>query len=460
MSLEKEIRHAIRKIMAYDKNATGTPTVVQEEIIAKVTAAINNDTFHFENSTSLILNQDGKKRLVKQYDDTYSVEYILCQSIKQILDRTFKIRYPNRNKITHKLFNTIQATIQMSDFTIVKFDFKDYFNSVSSIYVFEKYLKHNLSDRREIDLIHSFVYSTKYAYAGFCTSNAIAEIIASFFDEAVRQAFFSNGLIYYERYIDDSILILNENMEETEVLEKLNSILSKIFYDETLNCLKCKTKFNNQKFKYISRRKILEQNCSIDFLGYEFFLSSTTNKIEIKYGITENKRQKYENRIDKLILASVEQTSPDVNNLELLRHRIAAFSSRTVYMTKYFRSNIWRVKGFIANYGELRYFLDTELIEENTEKFLKNMIADAFKRTLSKEPYFLRSNTESECGYNLYNNMKKNKTLLLVDRIGYDYKSLVHLCNQIGIQNTDLIGNRKGYGTLVREYLIKVRVGY
>lgn len=460
MSLEKEIRHAIRKIMAYDKNATGTPTVVQEEIIAKVTAAINNDTFHFENSTSLILNQDGKKRLVKQYDDTYSVEYILCQSIKQILDRTFKIRYPNRNKITHKLFNTIQATIQMSDFTIVKFDFKDYFNSVSSIYVFEKYLKHNLSDRREIDLIHSFVYSTKYAYAGFCTSNAIAEIIASFFDEAVRQAFFSNGLIYYERYIDDSILILNENMEETEVLEKLNSILSKIFYDETLNCLKCKTKFNNQKFKYISRRKILEQNCSIDFLGYEFFLSSTTNKIEIKYGITENKRQKYENRIDKLILASVEQTSPDVNNLELLRHRIAAFSSRTVYMTKYFRSNIWRVKGFIANYGELRYFLDTELIEENTEKFLKNMIADAFKRTLSKEPYFLRSNTESECGYNLYNNMKKNKTLLLVDRIGYDYKSLVHLCNQIGIQNTDLIGNRKGYGTLVREYLVKVRVGY
>lgn len=460
MSLEKEIRHAIRKIMAYDKNATGTPTVVQEEIIAKVTAAINNDTFHFENSTSLILNQDGKKRLVKQYDDTYSVEYILCQSIKQILDRTFKIRYPNRNKITHKLFNTIQATIQMSDFTIVKFDFKDYFNSVSSIYVFEKYLKHNLSDRREIDLIHSFVYSTKYAYAGFCTSNAIAEIIASFFDEAVRQAFFSNGLIYYERYIDDSILILNENMEETEVLEKLNSILSKIFYDETLNCLKCKTKFNNQKFKYISRRKILEQNCSIDFLGYEFFLSSTTNKIEIKYGITENKRQKYENRIDKLILASVEQTSPDVNTLELLRHRIAAFSSRTVYMTKYFRSNIWRVKGFIANYGELRYFLDTELIEENTEKFLKNMIADAFKRTLSKEPYFLRSNTESECGYNLYNNMKKNKTLLLVDRIGYDYKSLVHLCNQIGIQNTDLIGNRKGYGTLVREYLIKVRVGY
>lgn len=69
----------------------------------------------------------------------------------------------------------------MSDFTIVKFDFKDYFNSVSSIYVFEKYLKYNILDRHEIDLIKAFAYSTKYAYAGLCTSNAIAEIIAGYF---------------------------------------------------------------------------------------------------------------------------------------------------------------------------------------------------------------------------------------------------------------------------------------
>ena len=99
-----------------------------------------------------------------------------------------------------------------------------------------------------IDLIKAFAYSTKYAYAGLCTSNAIAEIIAGYFDEAVKQMFFSNGIIYYERYIDDSILILNEHMEETEVKEKLETVLLKIFHDQTIKAPKCHTKFNKKKF--------------------------------------------------------------------------------------------------------------------------------------------------------------------------------------------------------------------
>lgn len=461
MSIEKEIERAVKRTIALDKDTPYKSAAEQEKIILDIKSALNNATFHFENSKSLMLNQSGKKRLVKQYDDLYSPENILCQSIKQILDRTFKIKYPNRNKTTRTLFGVISATIQMSDFTIVKFDFKDYFNSISSIYVFEKYLKHNVPDRHEIDLIKAFVYSTKYAYAGLCTSNAIAEIIARYFDEAVREMFFSNGIIYYERYIDDSILILNEHMEETEIKEKLEAVLLNIFHDKTINAPKCHTKFNSKKFKYISRRKTLTGSCSVDFLGYEFFLSPNGNtKIEMRYGITADKRKKYEDRIDKLILSYTDPTSPDYNKLELLRHKIAAFSSREVYMTKHFRSNVWKVKGFISNYGELRYFLDTGLIETSTENFLKNMIDDAFDRAKIDKPYFLMGGAKLNCGYNLYGNMKANKTILLVDHIGYDYKSLVALCKQIGINNTDKSGKRRGYGTLVREYLITVRVGY
>lgn len=128
-------------------------------------------------------------------------------------------------------------------------------------------------------------------------------------------------------------------------------------------------------------------------------------------------------------------------------------------MTKHFRSNIWRVKGFISNYGELRYFLDTGLVETNTEQYLKNMIDDAFDRAKIDKPYFLMGGAQLNCGYNLYGNMKANKTILLVDRIGYDYKSLVALCKQVGINSTDANGKRRGYGTLVRDYLIKIWVG-
>lgn len=464
MSIKKEIDRTVKRIAALNKNTMPKTSAEQEQIILDVEDAFNKSTFNFSNTTSITLSQNGKKRLVKQYDDFFSPENILCQCIKQILDRVFKVKYPNRNKISHDLFSTLSATIQMADFTIVKFDFKDYFNSISSIYVFEKYLKNDLLDRHEIDLIRNFVYSTKYSYAGLCTSNVIAEIIAKHFDEAVRQAFSTNGVIYYERYIDDCILILNEHMEESEVEDILTAILLSTFHDKSFMCVRCKTKFNKQKFQYVSRRKILLQKCSIDFLGYEFWLDSkpSKNKVEItiQYGITLAKQKKYSDRLDSLISSYKDASSPDYKKLELLRHRIAAFSSREVYLTKHFRSSVWRVKGFISNYGELRYLLDTGLIEANTERFLKNAIDAAFDRAGVDKPYFLMGGGKLNCGYNLYGNMKSNKTILLVDHIGYDYKALVALCKQVGINDIDASGRRRGYGTLVRDYLIKVRVGY
>lgn len=464
MSIKREIVQAVKRSAELNRSTLPKTPAEQEQIVFEVEAAYRNSTFDFNNATSVMLSQGGKKRLVKKYTDLYSPESILCQCIKQILDRVFKVKYPNRNKISHELFTILTATIQMADFTIIKFDFKDYFNSISSIYVFEKFLKDRLSDRHEIDLIKTFAYSTKRAYAGLCTSNAIAEIIATHFDKAVQQEFSSNGIIYYERYIDDCILILNEHMDESEIKCLLTASLSKVFHDTSLKCSQCKTKFNSNKSQYISRRSILQQKCSVDFLGYEFWFDSNQlqnrAEITIQYGITQTKQKKYSGRLDNLISSYKDPMSPDCGKIELLRHRIAAFSSREVYLTKHFRTSVWRVKGFISNYGELRYLLDTGLIETNTEAFLKNAIKDAFDRAGIDKPYFLTGGGKTDYGYNLYENMKSNKTILLVDHIGYDYNALVALCKQIEISNIDASGRRRGYGTLVREYLIKVRVGY
>ena len=62
--------------------------------------------------------------------------------------------------------------------------------------------------------------------------------------------------------------------------------------------------------------------------------------------------------------------------------------------------------------------------------------------------------------YNLFNSMQANNTILLVDRIGYNHNSLIKLCKKLDINTIDQYGNTKGYGTLVKEYLIKVKVGY
>lgn len=463
MNIKKAIGDIIRKTVAFERGASQITDTEIQSTISSVIEKYDTESFDFSKSTSLKLNRDGKKRIVKRYEATYSPENILCQIIKQILDKSFKIRYPNRNKTIRELFSLLPATIQMSDFTMVKFDFKDYFNSVSSIYVFEKYIKSKLLDRQVIDLIQCFVNSTKYAYAGFCTSNAIAEIIAKEFDKAINHIFNSNSIIYYERYVDDCILILNEDIAEQKIKEKLENIRLSIFHDTNIVGSRCHTKFNEDKFKYISRRTLTTNVCSIDFLGYEFFLSLDPNredKIVIQYGITESKRKKYQKKLEKLIHSYKDQKSEDYNNIELLRHRLIAFVSRVVYLNKCGNSNIWKVRGFISNYGELRYFLDTAFIERNTKDFLEKMVYETFSIAELDTLYFIVQGTDKNSGYNLYHNMKVNKTILFVDHIGYDYKSLVKLCKQIRIDNVDSKGEQKTYGSLVKEYLIKVKVGY
>lgn len=176
--LEYEIKKALKRIMQQDTNKQDLRSIDIENLVLKTKEAIKEKNLNFHNLSSFTLTQNSKKRYIKKYSDVYSPENILCIVVKNILDRTFKIKYPNRNKITHSLFNIIPATIQMSDFTIVKFDFKDYFNSVSSIYVYEKYIKDKILDREYLDIIELFVYSTRITYMGLCCSNAIVEIIS------------------------------------------------------------------------------------------------------------------------------------------------------------------------------------------------------------------------------------------------------------------------------------------
>ena len=460
MRLNDGILRAVKHQAANDIQTKKTAEEI-ENISKTVKVAVEKTTYDFSKSKSIVLNQNGKNRFVKQFPGLYSAESVLCQYIKQILDRTFKVKYPNRNKSIRMLFDVLTAVKQMSDFTIFKFDFKDYFNSVSTVYVFNKFLKAELTDKFEIALIENFAENTKFAYAGFSTSNVIAEIIAKRFDDAVKQAFSTKGVLFFERYIDDGIIVFNEYIEKSECETVLQHSLENIFFDYAIfNLPKCRTRLNQSKFCYISKRILGSTPVSIDYLGYEFCFSLEKNrKTRVEYGITNAKRDKYNKRIDDLISCYLDSKHPDYANLELLRHRIAAFTSRTVYRTKRFRSEVWKVKGFISNYGELRYLLNTLLLEKNTEIFLKNMINDAFVRASTTLPYFIVG-SQNKAGYSLFENMKKNKTLLLVADIGYDYQALIKLCNKIGINGIDKNGAKRGYGTLVREYLIKTKVGY
>ncbi len=454
MSIEKEIEKIIEyqnsTLLLQDRQSESAIKATIEQVISDYKAG----NYDFSKSRDIHKKQIGKIRHTKTFE-AFSCEETLCIYLKRTLDRKFHIRYPNRNEHMHSLFDVISALHNMNDFSIFRFDFEDFFNTVSSEYVFKKYISKCSLERYQIALFENFVNKTKYAYAGFNTSNIICEIIAKHFDELLSLKFKNQGLIFYRRYIDDGILVFNKRVGADLCLSIIKETIEEVFYDKSVDVKNnCKTRLNNGKTKYISAYDLATLNSTddFDFLGYKFVLSpvlGSNNKIktEFKYGITQKKIDKYSQRIDDIVKAYQAD-----KNIELLRHQLKAFTCRTVYQLPKYKSLIWKTKGFISNYQELRYRL--ELLTDDTEDFLKQSIVNAFTRSGMSIPYFLKGE-EGESIYNLYNNLQKYRTLLFVEPIGINKATLEKMCKQIGVYDPS-----KGYDGLVRDYLIKVKVGH
>jgi hypothetical protein len=450
----------IRKIIEFfntslpiskQKNELEINNTVQEII-----AGYEEKKYDFSSYESLTLKQKSKKRVVKQFKD-WSLEKTLCILLKRCLDREFKIKYPNRNDQLQILFEKMASIQNMKDFTIIRFDFLDFFNTISSEYVYLKFIKNSSLERFKKELLQNFVDGCKYCYAGINTSNVMAEIISQHFDQLVKQNFYDKGLIFYRRYVDDGVLIFNRFLSEDEGKYCLNMALKSTFYDTCISVSNsCNTSLNMApgKFTYITKRYLdnaIGSKLIFGFLGYQFILSSDNkHKTIIKYGITNDKIQKYTKKIVKI----ANDYKID-NNIELLRHRLKAFSCRTVYRRKNYSAKIWKSKGFISNYNELRYYLN--MLDPSTEAFLKNGIKDALISAGVAIPYFLKGHTDKS-PYSMYYNLNKNRTLLFEEneRIGINMATLVKMCGQVGITST---GN-KTYNALLREYLIKIKVGH
>ena len=200
MEINKELKH----IAEYQNSILPRHQKRTEEAIEIIAndaiESLKNGTFDFKSFLHLDLNQNGKHRQVIMYKP-FSPEELLCIFLKRVLDRKFHISYPNRNEYIRTLFDTAAAIKDMSDYTIFKFDFSDFFNTVSSEYVYHKYIQSASLERYQDKLMANFVNATKYTFAGLNTSNILCEIIARDFDQRLVQRFSKQGIILYKRYL-------------------------------------------------------------------------------------------------------------------------------------------------------------------------------------------------------------------------------------------------------------------
>ncbi len=406
---------------------------------------IRNNQVDFQNNLEKgIIKQQKKARLIYKVNSTN--EEIALKYLKRRLDIELNIKYANRNCIMRELFPIIENITCLGDFTIFRFDFKHFFESVEARKIFNEYVVDTNLRRYEKDLLKQLTELYKYCFAGLPTSNAFIEIVANRFDQVLKSKFGDKGLCFYSRYVDDGILVFNEFVDKTYIQKVLDDAIREVFNMPSV-------RLNTDKTCYLTK---YTGDLKFNYLGYQFEKNGRGNKVNFLFGIADSKIKKYQNQLDCIIKQYIKD-----NNIELFRHRILYYISRTVFYTntnsRYSTLGKWDVSGIIENYGLLRkYIVNKSRLIRTTQVFLFNGVYNGCARAgliNKKIPYFLREKGKDV--YSIAYGLQKNKTIIFHPNIGW---SSEYLKKQITRLAPEMDLKKKSYRELSKIYCTILRL--
>lgn len=406
---------------------------------------IRNKQVDFQNNLEKgIIKQHKKARLIYKVNSTN--EEMALKYLKRRLDIELNIKYANRNCIMRELFPVIENIACLGNFTIFRFDFKHFFESVEARGIFDEYVADTNLRRYEKDLLKQLTDLYKYCFAGLPTSNAFIEIVANRFDQVLKSKFGDKGLCFYSRYVDDGILVFNEFVDKMYIQKVLDDAIREVFNMPSV-------RLNADKTCYLTK---YTGDLRFDYLGYQFEKNRRGKKVNFLFGIADSKIKKYQNKLDCIIKQYIKD-----NNIELFRHRILYYISRIVFYTntnsRYSTLGKWDVSGIIENYGLLRkYIVNKSRLIRTTQVFLFNGVYNGCVRAgliNKKIPYFLREKGKDV--YSIAYGLQKNKTIIFHPNIGW---SAEYLKKQITRLAPEMDLKKKSYRELSKIYCTILRL--
>lgn len=406
---------------------------------------IRNKQVDFQNNLEKgIIKQQKKARLIYKVNSTN--EEMALKYLKRRLDIELNIKYANRNCIMRELFPVIENIACLGDFTIFRFDFKHFFESVEARKIFDEYVADTNLRRYEKDLLKRLTELYKYCFAGLPTSNAFIEIVANRFDQVLKSKFGDKGLCFYSRYVDDGILVFYEFVDKTYIQKVLDDAIREVFNMPSV-------RLNADKTCYLTK---YTGDLKFDYLGYQFEKNGRGKKVNFLFGIADSKIKKYQNKLDCIIKEYIKD-----NNIELFRHRILYYISRIVFYTntnsRYSTLGKWDVSGIIENYGLLRKYIENKSrLIRTTQVFLFNGVYNGCARAgliNKKIPYFLREKGKDV--YSIAYGLQKNKTIIFHPNIGW---SAEYLKKQITRLAPEMDLKKKSYRELSKIYCTILRL--
>lgn len=352
---------------------------------------------------------------------------ILLIYYQHILKSSFKVKMPNRNHIIDELLNVAPYVNKYNEQTIYKFDLKSFYKSVDKNLVIKRISQNQYLYSSEINFISSTFSALDSLYPGIGIINYMIEILGQEFDTSVKNIF-KDSLIFYSRYIDDCILILDKHIDKIELEDKIAIEIKKYFGDAA--------KFNDSKSCYIN----LLNTSSFDYLGYLFKYNIETKqngkvKFSFSFGVASKKITKEKERVKKIVTAY--QT--DLNE-ELLLARLDLYYKRLVYLNrkKGFQKD-WEVRGISQTYNEAKKILqwDKEKMEYSsislifeTHSFFKGEFLKEIFRDLG---LMYPQKVENQVTNGKYlANLSLNKAVVLHQKVGYNYQTLYGIISSLG----------------------------
>lgn len=257
----------VRSVLERNYLITKSDGEKYKHIISDAQRRIDNNDFNF-NDAIMFYRDPLTNKTIATYppiniSKKISAESVIILNIKNHIQKNFNLHFKSRNDLILMLFDNLHIVKNLSNWTIVRFDFKKYFYSISALYVYEKFISSsNLSRQTKYYLKMMFGKNNMYCVPGNPISNYLVEMISQKFDEEMMSTFSKLGILYYARYVDDGIIILKEHVSKNYTKKIINLAISKTFKDKQIkNWNQNKVSLNMKKFKVInSGKKIIAQN--------------------------------------------------------------------------------------------------------------------------------------------------------------------------------------------------------
>jgi hypothetical protein len=287
--------------------------------------------------------------------------------INNYLSKSFSVKQKNRDEIVPQISSLVND--KMAKY-IIKGDIRSFFESINQ----EKLTSALYKDSRLNAITRKIIKSLLDGYnsasggnkgipRGVSISSYLAEIYLKEFDDQMRKI---PNSVFYERYVDDFIIIITptEKINEHQIISHIKSELNKI--DLSLN--EDKTEIHDLFLG--------NNNKNFDYLGYEFKVSG--GKLEIS--ISSKREQKYINRIKKSFFYYSNSKSKSKSTSDLLIKRIKFLTSNT--RLKNNKSN-----AFIGVYYSNKFITDLNCfkkIQKTLETEINSIVNIRVKNSLSK----------------------------------------------------------------------------